>query len=377
MSCLDLIRHIGTLLLKLGSVLASRQKHAAIDAISDCRRKPEPQRFQERPGQRSSQYRYRTDQPPADIADSILTNPWTAALVQLDTDRPDLYCNITALTRAGLGSWAPEDATPQHILQESSQADYAAGEHEAGNRSSVDIEARDHADDSSGEHASLMHSSRTAAERNEHSTSSQSHESSPRSRSRSAEDDTSQARTGAEHDSDPIQEKVANAHRLRETDEQGECGAHHSEQCLPSHLTSDAQHSDAQLSHTGAERCNVHQSQPNSSADWTAAFTSKQGKQTKGAGPQGAALRSEGGTDDGHGPAKQRGFSSWLGDFGHLDGPRFSREQGRAWQAHMRSQQDQFVDSAGTPLSNTQVSKCIDLHLLSMAMKVDSQKVHN
>ena len=51
------------------------------------------------------QGRYATDQPATDIADSLLTNPWTAALVSGRSDSPECYDKGPALARAGLSTW--------------------------------------------------------------------------------------------------------------------------------------------------------------------------------------------------------------------------------------------------------------------------------
>lgn len=50
-----------------------------------------------------------------------------------------------------------------------------------------------------------------------------------------------------------------------------------------------------------------------------------------------------------------RGYASWIGDFGHLEGPRFSKQQGKAWQAHMRSQRDRPNNSFQPPRATADV----------------------
>ena len=40
------------------------------------------------------------------------------------------------------------------------------------------------------------------------------------------------------------------------------------------------------------------------------------------------------------GSARHRGYANWLGDFGHLDGPKFSKQASKAWQAHMHELRD-------------------------------------
>lgn len=70
-----------------------------------CRQPIKPQKFLESPGRRSPHGRYVTEQPATTIAESLMTNPWTAALVSDSTDRPELYNKGSALTRAGLSTW--------------------------------------------------------------------------------------------------------------------------------------------------------------------------------------------------------------------------------------------------------------------------------
>ena len=82
-----------------------------------CRQPASIKRFLAQPASRPVKAHYATDEPAADIADSLLSNRWTAALVQKDSAAPELYCNSTALTRVGLGSWAP-DAEPDSAHQQ-------------------------------------------------------------------------------------------------------------------------------------------------------------------------------------------------------------------------------------------------------------------
>lgn len=88
------------------------------------------------------------------------------------------------------------------------------------------------------------------------------------------------------------------------------------------------------------------------SVDWAAAFTSKQGTQTQGLGL--AATGVDSASSIREGTAKQRGYMSWIGDFGHLDGPRFTKQQGRAWQSYMRNQRHQPGD-ADVPEDSSQL----------------------
>ena len=131
--------------------------------------------------------------------------------------------------------------------------------------------------------------------------------------------------------------------------ERGSCSRHktglrHTDQLLSDPSSSGDQHQSMSVSDqddSDTDGAAAQQTKVTGIDHWAAAFTSKNGRQQQGAGPQAAAQQGRGVSSSGQVPAKQRGFTSWIGDFGHLDGPRFSKQQGRAWQAHMRSQRDQ------------------------------------
>lgn len=81
------------------------------------------------PGHRSLQGRYVTEQPATDIADSLMSNPWTAALVCDSSDRPDLYGKAAALTRAGLSAWEGPNLSPSRSAAEGEEAQVKSGQH--------------------------------------------------------------------------------------------------------------------------------------------------------------------------------------------------------------------------------------------------------
>ena len=364
---------------------------------------PVPQRFPSTAGQRSSQNQYPTDQPPADIADSILTNPWTAALVQGDSDRPQLYCNSTALTRVGLGSWAPEAAAQPQGSQGSPEDQHrsAAGktagqgntEDTASQGTTEDIASQgtteDTASQSSAESGSgEVHdyqkpaerdgcrsegtpaklpvpgeyspgaASRKPADHDKHSPSSAREQQSSHSCS-SMQANGCQGRDGSRPRGHAKRAPPHPGHGARQGIEAVE-----QHQASPSTTASGAQHaglqtssSDRVSSHADAHGGSAAQAQHTSNADWAAAFTSRCGKQSDGAGQFTAAPSCNAGADTGTCSAKHRGFASWIGDFGHLEGPRFSKQQGKTWQAHMRSQKDQPADSPCNTGSLPQVRK--------------------
>lgn len=344
------------------------------------------QKLQSTPGQRSSEGHYRTEQPPADIADSILINPWTAALMQGDAAIPQLYSNSLALTRLGLGSWAPgpddADFVPKPSLQAFSNPQ-PAPERDTATLCSAETDAAS----THGAHEHHDHDEHHDGDSDREPTDSCSdmsrEDAGPADHNRQSDDDVCHNRPGA-----------------------AQAGQHQSKpggavQLSPASSVSGSQHAAAQISSSSdrgsnptASGADAPQAQvPASHTDWAAAFTNKQGEQAAGLGQHGAAAKGE---DDkgaesrthfsrgniqgmispclkpqythgqlwlqpvsGAGLARVlRGYTSWLGDFGHLEGPRFSKQQGKAWQAHMRSQRDQPANLSETPQAAADVGHC-------------------
>lgn len=355
---------------------------------------PVTQRFHSTPGQRVSQNRYATDQPPADIADSILTNPWTAALVQWDSDRPQLYCNSAALTRVGLGSWAPEAAARPQGLQASPQDKCPSAAEKTGSQGTIkgrasqgiteDADSQDNIENTASRSTaasscSEVHGSQTAAEPDGHSADSmpaklsvpaghspvyayirkpagngerrpcsEGEKQPSYSCSSMQGDDGCQVRKGSHLPGRPSPSKGGPPHPGNGACQGIEAVQQH--EGSPSGAASGAQQAclhptSSDSSRADRQGCNAAQAQSTSNADWAAAFTGRCGKQNDGAGHCTAATRCDAGADKRTGSAKQRGFTSWIGNFGHLDGPRFTKQQGKAWQTYMRSQKDQPAES--------------------------------
>ena len=345
-----------------------------ITMLTACRHPPAPQKFHSMPGQRSSQGQYRTEQPPADIADSILTNPWTAALMQGDSDRPQLYSNNLALTRIGIGSWAAEPAdaraVPQPGLQGHTQSQQVPGDSVKVDLSSYKTAA-----------ASLCGSQ----EEDEHGLESKHIKQATDSCSSLSEDgagsvcghrhahhehDHRQGRT-AQHDSPawpqdqskpagPMLHKASSAasdshhaDALVSSSDKGSSDRARSDEGSSGRVCSDKARS-GRGSSPNANSAHATHAQPACRTGWTAAFTDNHGEQAQGlprhdAAPNSDKLKSTGG--------KQRGFASWIGDFGHLEGRQFNKQQGRAWQAYMRSQRDQPSISSSSSHSISEVGE--------------------
>jgi hypothetical protein len=299
---------------------------------SACRPPLPPQRFHTLPIARSSDGRYSTDQPATDIADSILTNPWTAALVQDDADMPQLYCNSTALTRVGLGSWAPDEPSTQKCLQNTHKGGPAP--------EGVAPEVQGARPTGANAVCSISESGSRGSKHSGQCTeawpdSDDSNAGSPGS----VVGDGAQSQAGGS--AGPIAGNLAGQ-------EHGSCSPHktglrHTDRLLSDPSSSGTQRQPMSVSDqddADTDRAAAQQIKVTGIDHWAAAFTSKNGRQQQGAGPQAAAQQGRGVSSSAQGPAKQRGFTSWIGDFGHLDGPRFSKQQGRAWQAQMRSRRD-------------------------------------
>ncbi len=242
---------------------------------------------------------------------------------------PQLYCNSTALTRVGLGSWAPDEPSMQKCLQNAHKggpAPEGAAPEVQGARPT--------------EGGSICSMSESGSRGSRHSG--QCTEAGPSGGDSNCDspgsvvDDSARSQAGGS--ADPIAGQ-----------EHGSCSPHktrlrHTDQLLCDPSSSGEQHQAMSVSDqddSDTDRAAAQQNKAAGVDHWAAAFTSKDGRQQQGAGPQAAAQQGRGGSSSGQGPAKQRGFTSWIGDFGHLDGPRFNKQQGRAWQAHIRSQPDQ------------------------------------
>ena len=361
-----------------------------------------PQHFQSTPSSRSRQTQYRTDVPPADIADSILSNPWTAGLAQADGDLPQLYSTSTALTRVGLGSWAPDKSIQQqrlrHLLQErpESQAEDNASHDEANSHSDgqsdaqTDVqsdaqsgcqsEARSDLTDQHGDGAQdRKHSPHRGSDRpNEHG----------RGRASRSLSQCSQQSTGSNFDrpSDSCssvqkdkddettrrtpdcrkawqagsEEKAALRDKGKVADQQGQSRCEDRAQRSPLMSAANTHHAIAHASSLGRGK-QPHTSSAHVVGAMTAdsnpdsAFTSKQGLQQTGAGQLAAAPRQKAGTISGSPSGRQRRLTSWVGDFGHLQGPRFTKQQGRAWATLMQSQRDKPDESPASPQPTAEV----------------------
>lgn len=354
------------------------------------------------PGQRSSEGQYRTEQPPADIADSILSNPWTAALMQGDADRPQLYANSLALTRIGIGSWAPEPAHAHAGPKPSSQAhpqdqptpekdvtaDFSSSETETASLHSSheedecrpDAESDRQATDScssegkdgAGSAGGDMHSDDSCDHRQGRSGSG-GQQQDPVKPGDPVLHSKPSAAAGSQHadartsSSDKGSSERASSPALP-SEPNASCGLY--ADAIPSssdgaNLSPDKGSSNTGRSGTGssdtggspvASCTNVPRVQPACHTDRAVTFTDRHGEQTQGSQQNSAAPNSEGSNVKG---GRQRGFANWIGDFGHLEGPRFNKQQGRAWQAHMRSQRDQPPESCSNPHPVAEVGKHI------------------
>lgn len=370
--CMTLSTHVGFETMKL----------IWMTTLAACRHPPAPQKFHSTPRQRSTQGQYRTEQPPADIADSILTNPWTAALMQGDCDRPQLYSNSLALTRIGIGSWAAgpahahAHAASQPSLQAQPQSQQAPENSVTADPSSSDTAAASlHSSQEEDEHrlesgpdkqgtdscssvgedgaGSVGGDSRSHDDCNHRHMPStqdkpqawrqdQSRRAGPMQRSASsAASDSQQADARSDSSSDK-----ASSGKARSGNGRSDWGC--------SNKASSDRRSSAAASGGNA--------QPTRHTDWAADFTSKHGEQAQGLQQHAAAAKSEEVKVAG---GRQRGFTSWIGDFGHLEGPRFNKQQGRAWQAHMHSQREQPPDSSSSPNFIAEVGKhCFEVNFL-------------
>ena len=343
-----------------------------------CRHPPAPQKFRSTPGQRSNQGQYRTEQPPADIADSILTNPWTAALMQGDSDRPQLVSNNLALTRIGIGSWAasPADAHAHAAPQPSLRA-HPQSQQDSDNSVKADLSSSETA-------AASLHGSQ---EEDEHRLECRPGKQGTDSCSSASEDGAGSVGGDSHSHHDHNHRQVHSAHWAWQQGQSERAGPM---QHLASSAESDSQQTDVRTSSSdksssGKVRSDKGRSdwgcsnkassdrgsspaasganaQPACHTDWAAQFTSKHGEQAQGLRQHDAAPKDE---EDKVTGGRQRGFTSWIGDFGHLEGPRFNKQQGRAWQVHMRSQRDQPPNSSSSPHSMAEVGKhCFDVNFL-------------
>lgn len=247
--------------------------------LTACRHPPVSQKLQSTPGQRSSEGHYKTEQPPADIADSIFINPWTAALMQGDAATPPLYSNSLALTRIGLGSWAPgpddADVVPKPSLQARSSSQPAPERDTATLCAAETDTASTHGAD---EHHDERHDGNSDGEPTDSCSGMSREDAGPVDHSRHSGDDVSQNRLGAAQEGQH-QSKPAGA-----------------VQRSPASAASGSQHAGAQTSSrsdSGSNSADAPHAQPSCHADWAAAFTSQQGKQAAGLGQHGVAPKAE------------------------------------------------------------------------------------
>lgn len=337
--------------------------------LAACRHLPAPQKLHGIPGQRSSQSQYRTEQPPADIADSILTNPWTAALMQGDSDKPQLYSNSLALTRIGIGSWAagPADA---HAVPPPSLPAHTQSQQVLENSVKADLSSSEAAAASLG----------GAQEKDEHRLESDLVKQATDSCSSLSEDGAGSVGGDRHSDLDHDRRQVHTAQDDRTAWPQDRSKPSGPMQSSAPSAASDSQHADARTSSSDKgnsdrassdkdssgrgcyDKAGSHSSsslaasdthsphaQPACHIGWADAFTKNHGEQAQGlpqhhAAPKSDELKVTGG--------RPKGFASWIGEFGHLEGPRFNKQQGRTWQAQMRSQRDR-------PPSASSSSHCI------------------
>lgn len=381
------------------------------------------------PGQRSSEGQYRTEQPPADIADNILSNPWTAALMQGDADRPQLYANSLALTRIGIGSWAPEPAhahaspqpnsqtlpPPQPIPEKDATANLSLSEtdtaslHSSHGEDDRKLDAgcdRQATDSCSSEHScSRMHV--TGAGCDMHSGDSNDHRqgrsgntgqqqdrvkpADPVLHSKPSAAAASQHADARTSSSDEGSSDKANSPALHSepknasarpyadaTPNSADLGSSDGANSVPERGSSNNGRWGTGSSDRGSSPtacgANAPCAQPCRYIDKAIAFTDRHSEQTEGLQQSIAAPNSEGSNVKG---GRHRGFASWIGDFGHLEGPRFNKQQGRAWQAHMCSQRDQPAESCSNPRSVAEVGKHIFAACLLCSNGVQLCEVHH
>ena len=267
---------------------------------------------------------------------------------------PQLYCNSTALTRVGLGSWAPDEPSMQNCLQNARRGGPAP--------EGVVPEVQGARPTEGGSLCSMSESGSRGSRHSGQITEA------------GLSGDHSNCDSPGSVIDDCARSQAGGSARLTAGNvagqEHGSCSPHrtglrHTDQLQSDPSSSSEQHQPMSVSDqddSDTDRAAAHQTEATGADHWAAAFTSKDGRQQPGAGPQAAAQQGRGGSSSGQGPAKQRGFTSWIGEFGHLDGPKFNKQQGRAWQAHMRSQRDQpdaQSESEDDPEPTLQVCRAI------------------
>ena len=245
---------------------------------------------------------------------------------------PQLYCNSTALTRVGLGGWAPDQPSMQNCLQNAPNGGPAP--------EGVALEVQGARPTEGSAVCSMSECGSRGSKHSEQCTEAGlSGDHSNCDSPGSVVDDGARSQAGGS--AGPIAGDLAG--QEHDSCSPHKTGLRHTDQLLSDPSSSGKQHEPMFVSgqdQSETDRAAAQQTKVLGTDHWAAAFTSKDGQQQQGAGPQAAAQQGRGGSSCRQ-PAKQRGFTSWIGDFGHLDGPRFNKQQGRAWQAQMRSQRDQ------------------------------------
>ncbi len=286
---------------------------------------------------------------------------------------PQLYCNSTALTRVGLGSWAPDEPSMQECLQKSAHKGGPAPKNVA-----PEVQGA-----RPTEGTSICSMSESGSRGSRHSE--QCTEAGPSGDNSDCDSPGSVvdvvARSQAGGAAMPIAGNFAGQEHGSYSPHK--IGLRHRDPLLSGPSSSGEQHQPMSVSDqddSDTDRTAAQQTQVTGDDQWAAAFTSKDGRQWQGAGPQAAARKGRGEGISGQGLAKQRGFTSWIGDFGHLDGPRFNKQQGRAWQAHMRSQQDQphaQSESEDDPEPKLQVCRAfLDITIVQCRRHMHEQHKH-
>ena len=276
-----------------------------------CRQKAAPQTFLDTPGRRSLQGRYITEQPATDIADSLMTNPWTAALVHDSSDGQQLYDKGSALTRAGLGSWDEPHWSGRHPTAEQAaqeEDDPAAPccsdhEHPCG---------PDEQDD-----ACSSHSEGVEPRLSSHAEQAQGACSSEGSEADQPSQGGHEPSRGTGGPPCP-----ASASRLSRTgSESASAGSEKWHDC------GDTKQRAAPIS-AKAEDC-VDKQKDDQPVTAPAACHGLKGQQH---------ISKQ--SDQKQQPQRQKDFSSWTGDYGHLDSPRITAAHSHAWQAELRDRRD-------------------------------------
>lgn len=268
-----------------------------------------PQHFLDTAGRRSLQGRYAIEQPATDIADSLMTNPWTAALVSGSTIEQDVYDKGSALTRAGLGTWdEPYWCSKSHAAGKAAeQPDQAAA-------AACDLGQDNHRE------PDAQYAACTPLD------------------------------TGTDNGR-PQQAQDAGNCKEQASSGTGEVTCHQSGD-RPGHLGN---------TFAGSESCSSSQEaeEPTeplaAKADDRAAGLAGSHGNSQPVSPETAPAALHGSNsqqqaakqqDVTQNPQQLKDFSSWIGDYGHLDLPRFTAARSHAWQAELHNRRDCPVQAA-------------------------------